>query len=70
MFKLVGNEDFEIGQKTRCQIQIRTKSNFGYGYTLLVDGKAWNKFKEIQEKVTKTWIVNHAFGSKRIVLGD
>ena len=68
MFKLVGNELFQIGQ-AKCEILINASYGFSYEYTLLVDGKQLTKFKEKQTKIMKTWAVKTDSSEYRIVLG-
>lgn len=69
MFKLVGNEVFEIGGYAKCEIIISASFGFSYEYSLLVNGKQLTKFKEKQTKVMKTWLFNFHGLDYRIVLG-
>lgn len=75
MFKLVGNEIFELHDgQIKCEIIINASSGFSYDYTLLVNGKSLRKFKEDQIKLIKTWIVDAWMTRdnkpQRIVLGE
>lgn len=71
MFKLVGTETFEIGNEPRakCQININAGNGFTYEYTLLVNGKQLQIFKQQQSKVMKTWFYEASRRTFRIVLG-
>ena len=71
MFKLVGKEHFKVGN-AKCTISIDACSGFAYEYTLEVNGKSLEKFKENQGKIMKCWYFT--LGSKgsspyRVVLG-
>ena len=71
MFKLVGKEHFKVGQ-AKCTISIDACSGFAYEYTLEVNGKPLEKFRENQNKIMKCWYFT--LGSKgsspyRVVLG-
>ena len=69
MFKLVGNETFDVVGQAKCQIQIRSKG-LTYDYQLYVNGDVWKKFREHQEKSTKTWDATLLQDKHRIVLGE
>lgn len=79
MFKLVGSEHFEIGSattpggtpaiKAKCQVNINAGNGFTYEYSLLVNGKQLQVFKQLQSKVMKTWLYEASSLSYRIVLG-
>jgi len=71
MFKLVGKEHFKVGA-AKCTISIDACSGFAYEYTLEVNGKPLEKFRENQNKIQKSW--SFTLGSQnstpfRIVLG-
>ncbi|XP_046357576.1 fas apoptotic inhibitory molecule 1-like [Haliotis rufescens] len=57
MFKLVGKETFQVG-KAKCEIAIEAVSGFAYEYTLQVNGKSLQKFRENQRKITQSWILH------------
>lgn len=73
MFKLVGNEIFEIGEperKAKCEILINASSGFTYEYSIMVNGKQLKKFREKQSKVMKTWFLELPGGEQvRVALG-
>lgn len=70
MFKLVGSEFFHIGpEQTRCEIRIDTCSGFSYEYSLRVDGKQLQCFKDTQRKSLKTWLLDLHGKTYRVVLG-
>lgn len=54
MFKLVGKEHFKVGS-AKCTISIDACSGFAYEYTLEVNGKSLEKFRENQNKIQKCW---------------
>ncbi|KAL4228835.1 hypothetical protein ACF0H5_011876 [Mactra antiquata] len=60
MFKLVGKEYFTIGSGSKppakCVISIDACSGFAYEYTLEVNGKSLEKFRENQSKIMKCWV--------------
>ncbi|KAH9368874.1 hypothetical protein HPB48_004373 [Haemaphysalis longicornis] len=68
MFKLVGSEPFEVG-RAKCMVVIRALSGFTYEYSLVVDGKQLDQFRERQSKILNTWIVNLLDQPTRVVLG-
>ena len=52
MFKLVGNESFQVGKsKANCTIKIEPVGGFSYQYSLDVNGKPYKTFIEQQSKV-------------------
>ncbi|CAL4058708.1 unnamed protein product [Meganyctiphanes norvegica] len=67
MFKLVGNEEFEIGD-TKCVIKIEPIGGFSYEYSLEVNGKSYKKFAENQSKILKTWLFPLEGEFMRVVL--
>ncbi len=73
MFKLVGRELFTIGSNqstaTKCAIIVEPAGAFAYEYTLEVNGKTFEKFREQQNKSMQTWNVDVSGRSTRIVLG-
>ncbi len=69
MFKLVGCEEFQVGE-SKCCIKIEPFGLFAYRYSLEVDGKPFKKFIERQSKILKTWTIKTVDGSDlRVVLG-
>lgn len=71
MFKLVGKEHFQVGHsKAKCTITIDAVSGFAYEYTLEVNGKSLNKFRENQSKVQKAWVLTIAGNPIRVCLGE
>ena len=71
MFKLVGKEHFQVGHsKAKCTITIDAVSGFAYEYTLDVNGKSLNKFRENQSKVQKAWVLTIAGNPIRVCLGE
>lgn len=70
MFKLVGDLKFELGtQKAQCELRVDPLPHFAFNYTLIVDGKSYEKFTEKQNKELRSWGV--LINSKRykIVFG-
>jgi hypothetical protein len=67
MFKLVGNESFNIG-KHKCVISIESASGFSYEYSLMVDGKSYQKFCENQSKILQAWLFHIGDETYRVVL--
>lgn len=58
MFKLVGEEKFTLGgQKAQCELKVDPMPHFTFSYSLVVDGKSYEKFTEKQNKELKTWAV-------------
>lgn len=71
MFKLVGKEHFKVGS-AKCVISIDACSGFAYEYSIDVNGKSLQKFRENQSKIMKCWCFPlGSLGSTpfRIVLG-
>lgn len=54
MFKLVGREIFELSN-VRCAITIEAIGIFAYEYSLEVGGKAFEKFRDQQNKCLQVW---------------
>jgi hypothetical protein len=72
MFKLVGKEHFKVG-KENCTISIDACSGFAYEYTLSVNGKSLEKFKDNKSKTMKCWYFTTGSASStpyRVVLGE
>jgi hypothetical protein len=79
MFKLVGNEIFEIkgddssGKENevyaKCEILINASSGFTYEYSLFVNGKQLKKFREKQSKIMRTWLFELKGKEWRVALG-
>ena len=68
MFKLVGTESFKVGT-ANCVITIDAVDGFMYEYSLQVNGRDLDKFKENQSKIMCTWLCNVMGCTYRIVLG-
>lgn len=69
MFKLVGNQPFELGkQKLKAVINIDACSGFTYEYSLNVAGKSLNKFLENKDNTTKAWAFMLDNTETRVVL--
>jgi len=71
MFKLVGKEHFKVGS-AKCIISIDACSGFAYEYTLEVNGKPLEKFRENQNKIMRSWCFTLGSQSStpfRVVLG-
>ncbi|KAF1746598.1 hypothetical protein GCK72_023055 [Caenorhabditis remanei] len=64
MFKLVGKEVFKFG----TTINVEAIGNFAYEYSLTVNGKTYNKFKEEQNKKLQSWEMTIYGHDWRIVL--
>lgn len=70
MFKLVGDEYFNVGkQSTKCVLKVEPLPGFTFGYTLLVSGQPLKKFTEVQGKILRSWTPLIAGERYRIVLG-
>lgn len=69
LFKLVGHENFKIGNNN-CSIIIYPAKGLSFEYTLVVNGKQYKKFKENQSKILKTWTVDIDDQPTRVVLGN
>ncbi|KAL4003728.1 Fas apoptotic inhibitory molecule 1 [Acanthocheilonema viteae] len=54
MFNLVGKEIFNVG-KLKCAISVEALGTFFYEYTLEVNGKSYEKFREEVAKKLKSW---------------
>lgn len=68
MFKLVGKELFTIG-KFKCAISVEALGTFAYEYTLEVNGKTYEKFREELNRKLQSWTVALAGEDTRICLG-
>ncbi|KAB0804788.1 hypothetical protein PPYR_01758 [Photinus pyralis] len=69
MFKLVGNERFNIGkQAAKCELHVDPLPYFAFSYSLTVDGKSLEKFTEQQNKAMRSWGVLVEGERYRIVL--
>ncbi|KAE9551328.1 hypothetical protein FO519_005443 [Halicephalobus sp. NKZ332] len=69
MFKLVGRETFEVNKK-KCIISVDAVGIFAYEYSLIVDGKSYEKFQEQQRKALQVWNVPIDGMDTRICLGS
>lgn len=68
MFSLVGKEIFNIG-KFKCAINVEALGTFLYEYTLEVDGKSYDKFREEIARKLKSWTTTVDGQKTRICLG-
>lgn len=70
MFKLVGKETFTVGgMETKATINIEAITAFAYEYSLEIDGKSLEKFRDNRAKSTKTWVLRVDGEDCRVVLG-
>lgn len=70
MFKLVGDEKFTIGsQNTKCELKVDPLPQFAFSYSLFVDGKPLEKFKEKQNKSLRSWAFLSNGKRYRVVVG-
>ncbi|CAL2048426.1 unnamed protein product [Caenorhabditis brenneri] len=67
MFKLVGKENFILGGM-QCTISVEALGTFAYEYTLDVNGKTFNKFKEELNKKLQSWEITIGGHEWRVVL--
>ncbi|VEN37179.1 unnamed protein product [Callosobruchus maculatus] len=69
VFKLVGDETFEIGkQKTKCVLRVDPLPHFAFSYSLYVDGKPLEKFTEKQSQNIRSWAIIIGNQRHRVVL--
>ncbi|VDO17368.1 unnamed protein product [Haemonchus placei] len=68
MFKLVGKESFQLGPM-KCIISVEALGTFAYEYSLEVNGKNYEKFREEQSKKLLCWETHIGGEETRIVLG-
>ncbi|CAH1979639.1 unnamed protein product [Acanthoscelides obtectus] len=69
VFKLVGDETFEIGnQKTKCVLRVDPLPHFAFRYSLYVDGKPLEQFTEKQSQNIRSWTTVIGSQRYRIVL--
>jgi len=70
MFKLVGDIKFTLGQQeAQCELRVDPIPTFAFSYTLLVDGKPYEKFAEKQRLSMKCWSVMENAKRYAVVLG-
>lgn len=67
LFKLVGHENFKIGNGN-CSVIISPAKGLSFEYSLIVNGKQYKKFKENLSKILRTWIVDVDGEPTRVVL--
>ncbi|KAE9415724.1 hypothetical protein Angca_008491 [Angiostrongylus cantonensis] len=67
MFKLVGSESFQLGNM-KCTINVQALGTFAYEYSLEVNGKNYEKFREEQCKKLLCWETIISGEETRIVL--
>lgn len=67
MFRLVGEEEFKIGD-AKCVISIEPADGFAYTYLLTVNGKPLDKFTENQSKILRSWCVSFDGSNYRITM--
>jgi len=68
LFKLVGKIEFVVSN-TKALITIDAISGFAYEYTLFINGKPLQKFKENRRKTAKVWTLLVDGVDTRVVLG-
>lgn len=68
MFNLVGKEMFNIG-KFKCAINVEALGTFLYEYSLELNGKTYEKFREEVAQKLKTWTATLDGQETRICLG-
>lgn len=54
MFKLVGDDIFSL-EGLRCVLRVDPAPGFKYKYSLIVDGKPFEQFKDSQAKAHRMW---------------
>ncbi|VDN23835.1 unnamed protein product [Gongylonema pulchrum] len=69
MFKLVGKVLFTIG-KFKCAISVEALGTFAYEYTLEVNGKTYEKFREELSRKLQSWTTVLDGEDTRICLGS
>ncbi|CAI5445158.1 unnamed protein product [Caenorhabditis angaria] len=67
MFKLVGKEHFKVGDMN-CTINVEALGTFAYEYSLDVNGKAFQKFRDDQSRKLTSWETSLSGEEVRIVL--
>uniref|UniRef100_A0A1I7X8R9 PDZ domain-containing protein n=1 Tax=Heterorhabditis bacteriophora TaxID=37862 RepID=A0A1I7X8R9_HETBA len=67
MFKLVGKEAFQVGDM-KCIITVEALGTFAYEYSLEVNGKNFEKFREEQNKKLQSWELLVGGEDTRVVL--
>lgn len=67
MFKLVGDEVFNVGN-VRCVIKVMPVGSFSFSYELLVNDKSYECFTQFITKAMKTWLVHVGNETYRVVL--
>lgn len=55
MFKLVGDDTFELDDGVPCMIRVNPASGMKFTYALYVDSKPFQLYKERQAKALKMW---------------
>lgn len=69
MFKLVGKLEFQVSS-AKAVVTIDAVSGFAYEYTLFINGKPLQKFKENRKKTAKVWTLLVDGINTRVVLGN
>ncbi|CAJ0941813.1 unnamed protein product, partial [Mesorhabditis belari] len=67
MFKLVGKEHFNVAN-AKCQVTVEAMGTFAYNYSLEVNGKKYETFREEQKRKLLTWETNVSGQETRICL--
>lgn len=70
MFKLVGDDVFDLEDDMRCLIRVNPASGMKFTYALYVDGKPFEQYCERQARALTAW--EHCDSEERryrIVLG-
>ncbi|XP_028810556.1 fas apoptotic inhibitory molecule b isoform X2 [Denticeps clupeoides] len=69
MFKLVGKEPFSVGStEVKAAISIEAVTGLSYEYTLEVNGKSLQTFRDNRSRTTKTWLMKLDGVDTRVVL--
>lgn len=70
MFKLVGDDVFQLNDEVRCIIRVNPAPGFKFEYSLFVDGKSYEQYKDRQATVLKTWQLRIGEKNYRVVMGE
>lgn len=69
MFKLVGDDVFQLNDEVRCILRVNPAPGFKFEYVLYVDGKSYEQYKDRQAAVLKTWQLKIDDKEYRVVMG-
>lgn len=70
MFKLVGDDVFQLSDDVRCILRVNPAPGFKFEYVLYVDGKSYEQYKDRQAAVLKTWQLTVGEREYRVVMGE